>query len=45
MQSKLDTVDWQFAAEKTDMQRLQFAQGVLRKLLRKRCNVKDDKLK
>lgn len=45
MKSKLDTVDWHFAAEKTDMQKLRFAQGVLRKRLRKRMNLKEEGLR
>jgi len=45
MKTKLDTVDWHFAAEKTDMQKLRFAQGVLRKRLRKKMNLRDEQLR
>ena len=45
MKGKLDTVDWHFAAEKSDLQKLRFAQGVLGKRLRKRMNVKEERLR
>ena len=45
MKVKLDTVDWNFNAEKTDMQKLNYAQKVLRKRLIKKMKARDEALK